>query len=74
MKKFIKPMIIGAGIYGLCEFSWQFGKGHMLGVLYKHNLVGDDVMNIFINSDEFISRFIGKVAKDTINEKYYKNK
>ena len=63
MKKFIKPMIIGAGIYGLCEFSCQIGKAYMLGLSSAYNYNADETIDILNNSNRFMSKFIGKTAK-----------
>lgn len=63
MKKFIKPMIIGAGIYGLCELSCQLGKAYMLGLMSAYNYTADETIDISNNSNSFISKFVGKTAK-----------
>ena len=78
MKKVAKNCIIGAIIYGACQLCFDMGKGHMLGVMAKHNdeCSPVEVIDILSNGDgkhKLRSKIIVELAKETaknINKRY----
>ena len=63
MNNIIKKCIIGGVIYVMCDISFQFGKGYMLGPIAKLDVTGSQVLNVLSDDKRWRAKFIKKVAE-----------
>lgn len=63
MNNIIKKCIIGGVIYVMCDISFQFGKGYMLGPMAKQNVTGSQALNVLSDDKRWRAKFIKKVAE-----------
>lgn len=63
MNNIIKKCIIGGVIYVMCDISFQFGKGYMLGPMAKQNVTGSHALNVLSDDKRWRAKFIKKVAE-----------
>lgn len=45
MNKIVKKCIVGGVIYVMCDISFRFGKGYMLGTMAKLDVTGSQGLN-----------------------------
>lgn len=63
MNNIIKNCIIGGVIYVMCDISFQFGKGYMLGPMAKLDVTGSQALNVLSDDKRWRAKFIKKVAE-----------
>nr|DAO73247.1 MAG TPA: hypothetical protein [Caudoviricetes sp.] len=63
MNNIIKNCIVGGVIYVMCDISFQFGKGYMLGTMTKLDVTGSQALNALSDDKRWIGKFIKKVAE-----------
>lgn len=63
MNKIIKGCVIGAVLYGVTEFGFEFGKSHMLGTLAKYDCSPNEAISLLEADKRRKLKFIANVAK-----------
>jgi len=63
MNKIVKKCIVGGVIYVMCDMSFHFGKGFMLGNIAKLDVTGAQALNALSDDKRLRVKFIKKVAE-----------
>ena len=63
MNKIVKKCIVGSVIYVMCDISFHFGKGYMLGTMAKLDVTGSQCLNALSDDKRWRAKFIKKVAE-----------
>ena len=65
MNKLIKMCIAGGIVYVMCDVSYQFGKGRILGILAKTNVSASQCIDIISDDKCLRVKLVKMIAKIT---------
>lgn len=68
MNKLIKTCIVGGIVYAMCDTAYQFGKGHVLGVLAKMNMPASQCIDAISDDKRPRVKFVKMVAEKVMRE------